>query len=82
MFIFYLTLLVFHSTKQFYVNVVCYICKCVIVSLYIPFVRDLYIGRSPVDQCVHVVLNKYVLHQLQSYDMRNLKSNIILFLHI
>ena len=25
--------------------------------------RDLYIGLSPVDQCVHVLLNRYVLHQ-------------------
>ena len=26
--------------------------------------RDLYIGRSPVDQCFHVLLNKYVLEFL------------------
>ena len=24
--------------------------------------RDMYIRRSPVDQCFHVLLNKYVLH--------------------
>ena len=46
------------------VNVLCYICRCVIVSLYmciyVSLQRSLY---SPVDQCVHVLLNKYVLHQ-------------------
>ena len=45
-----------------YVNVLCYICKCIIVYMF--RCRDLYIGRSPVDQCFHVLLNKYVLHQL------------------
>ena len=36
-------------------------CYCIIVYTF--RYKDLYIGRSPVDQCVHVLLNKYVLHQ-------------------
>ena len=37
-------------------------CYCIIVYMF--RYRDLYIGRSPVDQCFHVLLNKYVLHQM------------------
>ena len=33
-------------------------CYCIIV--YIFRYRDIYIWRSPVDQCFHVLLNKYV----------------------
>ena len=36
-------------------------CYCIIIYTF--RYRDLYIGRSSVDQCVHVLLNKYVLHQ-------------------
>ena len=32
--------------------------------------RDLYIGRSPVDQCIHILLNKYVLHQVMLIFLR------------
>ena len=38
-------------------------CYCINVCMCVSFYRDLYIGRGPVDQCVHVLLNKYVLHQ-------------------
>ena len=44
-------------------------CYCIIVYTF--RYRDLYIGRSPVDQCVHVLLNK-CLHQhenLRGYIM-------------
>ena len=37
-------------------------CYCIIVYMF--RYRDIYIGRSPVDQCFHVLLNKYVLHQI------------------
>ena len=34
--------------------------------------RDLYkhVGRSPVDQCIHILLNKYDLHQLMLIFLR------------
>ena len=32
--------------------------------------RDLYIGRNPVDQCIHILLNIYVIHQVMLIFLR------------